>query len=696
MPYSVNEYVYSGGDPLFPVNFALGYLKKSDVAAFVRGEVDGLGGQVYRTFTWVGDSNIRLDSAPAVGSRVVVRRTVSKTDLPIDTATSDVTRASIAQAFKHQMMAFHEVSDGRTDLMLVMQQAVDAAAAQAGIATTRASQAASSATAAGNYAAQANAAAVAAGAPIFTDTSAGLAGTSHGDIFFTPQSGGLRVWTNSGGVAAHTGYIGATGVINPLEFGALGNNDTNTGADDGAALQAAFSALVSAVNASAFGSATVILDLQGRSYKTTVPLGVCNISGFSWQVRNGTIWGHCTGKAVIDASGSRGGCWSNVTIRGDATNTPSVGWQASRVNSGFYGANQNIDRDLFIKMHLAGHFSVTSHYALGQESATYLQCSFWNEHIIGRASIHAGYPLVVFNSEFIAPLVSATSNIHNRYIGCDFLSLPTGRLARIATISQSNPAVVDTITPHPFVDGDEVNLSQVSGMDEANSRYGIVQNATATSFELLGVDTSALPAATPNLGIAVKSQQGPTLQIGRISSTRYIGCYSVNYGAESIRYDFPTSSPGMSVELDFLFEGAPKYHLNMVNNLAGQGAVYGLTLTTQSSIASIGVIASTGTSSAIHLPHVKIAVHRNLYYAVPLFINASEFSMADGDVYVPTAAQFNPQLVNGFTGKYAAADTPSPYYRSIRLDLEAVGTGDPGVPGAIYRDPVTNTLKISV
>lgn len=98
MPHSTNEFNYSGGDPLFPVNFSLGYLKKADVGVYVKGELDGAGEQIYRTFTWVGTSNVRLDVAPPVPSVVVVERTVSKTQLLVDTATSDVTRDSIARA----------------------------------------------------------------------------------------------------------------------------------------------------------------------------------------------------------------------------------------------------------------------------------------------------------------------------------------------------------------------------------------------------------------------------------------------------------------------------------------------------------------------------------------------------------------------------------------------------------------------
>lgn len=508
-------------------------------------------------------------------------------------------------------------------------------------------------------------------------------------------SAGALIWTSNDNIV-----VGATngGVITPEQYGAVGDNQTNTGTDDGAALNLAFAALRTAVAASTDGSGAVILDLQGLSYKTTIPLDATNIVGFNWQVRNGTIWGHCTGKAVIDASGSRGGHWENILIYGDSTNIPRTGWQAARVDSGFYGAGQNIDRNLIEKMHIRGYFTVSAHYALGQESTTYLKCSFWNENLIGTAHMHVGYPFVSFISDFITPISSATSNIHNQYIGCDFVSLPTGRRALIASITQANPAVVTTTAAHPFVDGEEVNLSQISGMTGANSKYGTVANATATTFELVGLDTSAMSAHTANTGAAVKTQTGPTIRIGRISSTRYIGCYVVNYGSASIKWETdPGSTPSTSVELDFLYEGAPKYQINFApSSGALNTGIYDFRVTSQGSIAGIGMIAATGyTSGGVNCPGAYISFPRNSYYGVPMFISPGDFSFGAGHIVAPDASQFDPALLNGFTGTYFCNGDTSPNLRSVILsDLP---TSDPGVPGLIWRDAgAGNVLKLSV
>lgn len=63
----------------------------------------------------------------------------------------------------------------------------------------------------------------------------------------------------------------------------------------------------------------------------------------------------------------------------------------------------------------------------------------------------------------------------------------------ITGISQANPAVV-TANGHGYGNGDEVFISGVSGMNEINSGFYDVVNATANTFELSGVDSSAYGA----------------------------------------------------------------------------------------------------------------------------------------------------------------------------------------------------------
>ncbi len=62
--------------------------------------------------------------------------------------------------------------------------------------------------------------------------------------------------------------------------------------------------------------------------------------------------------------------------------------------------------------------------------------------------------------------------------------LDSGKTGTITAITQANPGVV-TITGHPFANGDEIYLSNISGMAELNGRNYRVANATANSFTLV-------------------------------------------------------------------------------------------------------------------------------------------------------------------------------------------------------------------
>jgi hypothetical protein len=59
----------------------------------------------------------------------------------------------------------------------------------------------------------------------------------------------------------------------------------------------------------------------------------------------------------------------------------------------------------------------------------------------------------------------------------------------ITGITQADPAVV-TVASHGFANGDIVNISGIVGMVELNDRHFTIANQTATTFELLGEDST--------------------------------------------------------------------------------------------------------------------------------------------------------------------------------------------------------------
>lgn len=115
MAFSRLTYPGDGSTVSFTINFPLGFLSRSDVVAYVRGELDGLGGQIYRTITWINDGLITISgAAPTVGQTLVIDRTVSKTSLKHSYANGVPIEASnLDESNKQAIMAVHEVLDGR-------------------------------------------------------------------------------------------------------------------------------------------------------------------------------------------------------------------------------------------------------------------------------------------------------------------------------------------------------------------------------------------------------------------------------------------------------------------------------------------------------------------------------------------------------------------------------------------------------
>lgn len=66
--------------------------------------------------------------------------------------------------------------------------------------------------------------------------------------------------------------------------------------------------------------------------------------------------------------------------------------------------------------------------------------------------------------------------------------------ASITGITQANPAVVTTSAPHSFFNGEEVLLSGIVGMTALNNRRFLITRLSTTTFELVGMNSTALPA----------------------------------------------------------------------------------------------------------------------------------------------------------------------------------------------------------
>lgn len=115
--FSTFTYSFAGGGLVFNTPFALGVLSPEHVQAYVVGELDGLGDQIYRECTYNPTSGTTTVVGPLPNPcDVVLQRTVPKDVLFLSFASgADVTRTNIDVAVKYTLMALHETLDGRWD-----------------------------------------------------------------------------------------------------------------------------------------------------------------------------------------------------------------------------------------------------------------------------------------------------------------------------------------------------------------------------------------------------------------------------------------------------------------------------------------------------------------------------------------------------------------------------------------------------
>jgi len=83
----------------------------------------------------------------------------------------------------------------------------------------------------------------------------------------------------------------------------------------------------------------------------------------------------------------------------------------------------------------------------------------------------------------------------------------------ITGATQANPVVI-TIAGHPFSNGDEVFISGVVGMTELNSKFFLVANAGANTFELTDVDGNNIDST----GFTAYSSAGTAARVYEVTS----------------------------------------------------------------------------------------------------------------------------------------------------------------------------------
>jgi len=253
MGYSTNTYTYAGGAQNFAVNFALGFIQRSDVTVRVNAAVDGSGNPAYANFTWIDDSTVTVTDPLTIGDSVEVARTVSKSDLKVAfSAGADVTPANLDLSAKHGLMVYQELIDGRVDGAESPKAAADRSVAASNTAQTYRDEALASKTAA---AASELAAGISEGNAATSESNAAASDTSAAG-HDTAAAGSASTATTQAGVATTKASESASSAAAALvsENNSAGH-DTAALNSKNAAASSAGAASTSETNAAASASA---------------------------------------------------------------------------------------------------------------------------------------------------------------------------------------------------------------------------------------------------------------------------------------------------------------------------------------------------------------------------------------------------------------------------------------------------------
>lgn len=371
--------------------------------------------------------------------------------------------------------------------------------------------------------------------------------------------------------------------LTPLQFGAVGLGTGN----DGPALNAMFASVRAILAANPH--AIVIVNGGNRLYRTTDSINVTNLAAWNLTVSSLYLIGACTGKAVIDAIGTRGYTFEGVGIWGEKANRPAAGFQAQRGTAGGFCDNAS-----FKECFTDGYFTRTATHDYGQETTTWDHCTIYNRDHTGRVAIHEGYDGHPMTSDYAAIMTGGTSFINKQFTNCDWRYLPADEnIAAITGVSKAANAVI-TAPGHAFQIGDEVVFQYVGGMVDMFGRIGTV-TARTTNTLTVNVNTTAMADYTGGGNVIRRAEQSP-VYVSRTEGFAGDSCYVVSYGRPPIEVGFPDPAFLRVEHLHFpniLFEGAGQSCEIFFDTIVPV-SVQGFTLTTYNSHAFDALIGCPG------------------------------------------------------------------------------------------------------
>lgn len=466
-----------------------------------------------------------------------------------------------------------------------------------------------------------------------------LSGNYAALIVNDPMEG---VYLKADAVAASAGaWVRMTdGYLRPRFFGA---QTANSAFNSGSAINAMFdllrydNSLDGALYPAQTGGPKWNIDFQGTWYTTEsidatgiVPqLGRATIIG-------GHVFAKCTGKVVMDFTGTERMTWQGGHVTGDRINMPDVGIQLARAAGGFAGGMS------LINCHTLGWFNKTGLMSYGAESGNQSGCFFYNFNPDGYAAVYQGIDGVVVASEHQTIETGAVSYIHNLYENNTYGYIPVGSQWPITGITNANPAVVTCDTSGLSV-GDLIVITGVGGMTQANDKVFQVAAKTSTTIQLSGADATSWGAYTSG-GYVIRKQTKASLYISRAYGTDFKKCYTVSYGAPSVKIDFPAGiivDTVANLSLDILVEGAAiPSHIEFAPGTTNR-TFFGFRYKTYQSHARDALFTTTGTGNISFFDfEIEVANH-TINSNLPLVQSPAYFFWFGGKLAYP-----NPDGVN--------------------------------------------------
>ena len=450
-------------------------------------------------------------------------------------------------------------------------------------------------------------------------------------------------------------------VISVKDFGAVGNGIE----DDTDAINRALAYIRSNISQT---KKSFILDLCGGSYRVDGSINATKIHSWCWGIKNGTLLGYCTGKAVLDLTASRGCHLSDLYIKGDQTSMPRVGLQCARGTETGYDA---CDNNLYENVNTEGYFSLAAIYTYGQESTTHLKCQYWNRYVGGYAAIHTGKDFETYQSDFVTSITGNTSFINDKYINCDYRLFPTQK--SITGITKANPCVVTVADASVFSVGDGITFNDVGGMTELNYKRFTISAISGNNITI-NTDSTGYTTYTSG-GYAIKAHTKATILLGRMAQHRFDHCYVVNYGESAIEYRADSGYPNTEdLTLDFLFEGFGSPSLIKLNT--SSDFTFKQTL-----IKNYGswfenyMISQTG-SQTIYFKGSTIDWGSNFRNSPVLFDDTSKYYLYGVSLNIPNSSMYDYSHYYGVTYTY---NNNYPVLKNVEYDQTGAGTFTPTV-----------------